>query len=113
MWNLTDKDKVAENGAIMKQKLEALVGVGPGLLRAEVGVGFNGYDVALYTELEDRAALAVYATIRPTARSGVRAQRHHANACAVITRYKGPPSHPARRSFGPDAGKKHRTEKIP
>ena len=21
MWNLTDKDKVAENGAIMKQKL--------------------------------------------------------------------------------------------
>ena len=50
MWNLTDKDKVAENGAIMKQKLEALV-----------GVGFNGYDVALYTELEDRAALAVYA----------------------------------------------------
>ena len=32
-----------------------------GLLRAEVGVGFNGYDVALYTELEDRAALAVYA----------------------------------------------------
>ena len=59
MWNLTDKDKVAENGAIMKQKLEALVGVVPGLLRAEVGVGFNGYDVALYTELEDRAALAV------------------------------------------------------
>lgn len=55
MWNLTDKDKVAENGAIMKQKLEALVGVVPGLLRAEVGVGFNGYDVALYTELEDRA----------------------------------------------------------
>ena len=51
MWNLTDKDKVAENGAIMKQKLEALVGVVPGLLRAEVGVGFNGYD----------AALAVYA----------------------------------------------------
>ena len=36
-------------------------GVVPGLLRAEVGVGFNGYDVALYTELEDRAALAVYA----------------------------------------------------
>ena len=32
MWNLTDKDKVAENGAIMKQKLEALVGVVPGLL---------------------------------------------------------------------------------
>ena len=66
MWNLADKDKVAENGAIMKQKLEALVGVVPGLLRAEVGVGFNGYDVALYTELEDRAAQG----------QGVRAQRH-------------------------------------
>ena len=55
MWNLADKDKVAENGAIMKQKLEALVGVVPGLLRAEVGVGFNGYDVALYTELDHPA----------------------------------------------------------
>ena len=70
MWNLTDKDKVAENGAIMKQKLEALVGVVPGLLRAEVGVGFNGYDVALYTELEDRAASG------PLQGQGVRAQRH-------------------------------------
>ena len=94
MWNLADKDKVAENGAIMKQKLEALVGVVPGLLRAEVGVGFNGYDVALYTELEDRAA-----TIRPTARSRSSCTASSANACAVITRYKGPPSHPARRSF--------------
>ena len=99
MWNLTDKDKVAENGAIMKQKLEALVGVVPGLLRAEVGVGFNGYDVALYTELRTARRWPYTRTIRPTARSRSSCTASSANACAVITRYKGPPSHPARRSF--------------
>ena len=61
LWNLKDKSQKAQQGGEMKRSLEALVGVVPGLLRAEVGVGFNGYDVALYTELEDRAALAVYA----------------------------------------------------
>ena len=61
LWNLKDKSQKAQQGGEMKRRLEALVGVVPGLLRAEVGVGFNGYDVALYTELEDRAALAVYA----------------------------------------------------
>ena len=61
LWNLKDKTHKAQQGGEMKRRLEALVGVVPGLLRAEVGVGFNGYDVALYTELEDRAALAVYA----------------------------------------------------
>ena len=76
MWNLTDKDKVAENGAIMKQKLEALVGVVPGLLRAEVGVGFNGYDVALYTELEDRGAGRIRGPSGPLQGQGLRAQRH-------------------------------------
>ena len=60
LWNLKDKSQKAQQGGEMKRRLEALVGVVPGLLRAEVGVGFNGYDVALYTELEDRAALAVY-----------------------------------------------------
>ena len=79
MWNLTDKDKVAENGAVMTQKREALVGVVPGLLRAEVGVGFNGYDVALYTELEDRAALAVYAG--PPAHCEVREFVHERVCC--------------------------------
>ena len=88
MWNLTDKDKVAENGAIMKQKLEALVGVVPGLLRAEVGVGWRTARRWPYTR-----------TIRPTARSRSSCTASSANACAVITRYKGPPSHPARRSF--------------
>ena len=87
MWNLADKDKVAENGAIMKQKLEALVGVVPGLLRA----GTLSWRTARrwpYTR-----------TIRPTARSRSSCTASSANACAVITRYKDPPSHPARRSF--------------
>lgn len=61
MWNLADKAHVAENAAIMKEKLEALVGVVPGLLSAQVGAGFAGFDVALVSELADREALAVYA----------------------------------------------------
>lgn len=60
MWNLSDKTLKSQNGAAMKEKLEALVGIVPGLLCAEVGVGFEGYDVVLYTELANRAALAVY-----------------------------------------------------
>ena len=62
MWKLSDREKVAENAAEMKRLLEGLVGVVPGLLRAEVGAGFAGWDVALYSELESRAALDVYAT---------------------------------------------------
>lgn len=60
MWNLADKSKKSENAAEMKRQLEALVGVVPGLRRAEVGEGFNGFDVALYSELDSREALAVY-----------------------------------------------------
>ena len=44
----------------MKQKLEALVGQVPGLLEAHVVRSFGGYDVALVSRHESRAALAVY-----------------------------------------------------
>ena len=47
MWKLSDREKAAENAAEMKRLLEGLVGVVPGLLRAEVGAGFAGWDVAL------------------------------------------------------------------
>lgn len=60
MWNLNDCPEAAANGAAMKAKLEGLVGVVPGLLKAEVGLGFNGFDVALVAELESREALEVY-----------------------------------------------------
>lgn len=52
----------AENGAIMKEKLEGLVGKVPGLLSASVGFGFGegSYDVCLYSELESKEAVEVY-----------------------------------------------------
>ncbi len=53
-----------ENAAEMKARLEALVGVVPGLLRLEVGTDLlrtdASADIALYAELEDRDALAAY-----------------------------------------------------
>ena len=53
-----DKDQVAD---IASRVLEPLVGQIPGLLHVEVERCFNGVDFALYSELEDREALAVYA----------------------------------------------------
>ena len=53
-----DKDQVT---AIAASVLEPLCGKIPGLLHAEVERCFNGVDLALYTELEDEAALALYA----------------------------------------------------
>lgn len=61
LWNLADKANAAQNAAIMKEKLEGLVGVVPGLLRAEVSAGFAGFDVSLVCEFASREALAVYA----------------------------------------------------
>ncbi|MEF9852580.1 MAG: Dabb family protein [Hydrogenoanaerobacterium sp.] len=64
-WNLKDEaegHKKSENAAMMKEKLEGLVGKVPGLLSAFVGVNFTegGYDLCLYSELSDKNALAVY-----------------------------------------------------
>ena len=53
-----DKDQVA---AIASRVLEPLVGQIPGLLHVEVERCFNGVDFALYSELDDKEALAVYA----------------------------------------------------
>ena len=53
-----------ENALLIKERLEALVGIVPGLLRAEVGIDFGGteqsFDIALVAEFESRAALAGY-----------------------------------------------------
>ncbi len=65
-WKLKDQalgHTKLENAQEMKRRLEALVGVVPGLLEAHVGINFNEkntYDVSLYSLLEDRQALAVY-----------------------------------------------------
>ena len=53
-----DKDRVA---AVAASVLEPLAGKIPGLLHAEVRRCFAGCDFALYSELESREALSVYA----------------------------------------------------
>ncbi|MGD1048562.1 MAG: Dabb family protein [Candidatus Krumholzibacteriaceae bacterium] len=54
----------AENAKIIKQKLESLRGVIPGLLKSEVGIDFGktgeSCDIALYSEFESREALRLY-----------------------------------------------------
>lgn len=54
----------ATNAQLAKQRLEALVGVVPGLIHLEVGLniasGEMAADVVLYSELESEEALAVY-----------------------------------------------------
>lgn len=67
MWRLHDEvDGIskAESAAAIKKTLEGLQGKIPGLLRIEVGLGFDGgsqaADVVLYSELESREALAAY-----------------------------------------------------
>ena len=67
MWQLKDhaqgNDK-ATNAQLMKSKLEALRGQIDGVRAIEVGIDFSvteaSMDVALYSELTDRAALAAY-----------------------------------------------------
>lgn len=60
MWKLRDKSDAAE----IKERLEALAGKIPGLLKIEVGIDFleseQSADVVLYSELESREALDTY-----------------------------------------------------
>ena len=76
LWNLKDKSQKAQQGGEMKRRLEALVGVVPGLLSAQAGPGFNGFDVGLVCTLESREALDAYQCHpRARGREGVCAQR--------------------------------------
>lgn len=61
-WKLRDVPEKEQNAQKMKELLEGLVGVVPGLLSASVGVNITpgDYDIALISELVDEAALAVY-----------------------------------------------------
>ena len=67
IWKLKEtasgNDK-ATNARLAKEKLEALNGKIPGLLKLEVGIDFlhseSSGDIALYSELESKEALAVY-----------------------------------------------------
>ena len=56
----TDKEKAV---AIIKDALEPLVGIVPGLKHLEIRAAYQGgMDYALYSEFESREALANYAT---------------------------------------------------
>ena len=54
-----DKDQAV---AIIKEQLEPLVGVIPGLTHMEIRRAYNGMDYALYSEFESREALENYAS---------------------------------------------------
>jgi len=67
MWRLKEEARGntrSANAELVKEKLEALEGRIPGLLRIEAGLDFSrtdsSADVVLYSELESREALADY-----------------------------------------------------
>ena len=69
MWKLKDHAEGADrlaNAAEMKRRLDACAQIVPGILAFEVSLAQPGleatYDVVLYSEFEDRAALAAYAS---------------------------------------------------
>ncbi len=64
-WKLADEAEGRskwENAKIIKEGLEALIGVIPGLLEAEVGLNEDGgdYDAALMSKFENMEALKAY-----------------------------------------------------
>lgn len=66
-WKLIDDEQhnAEENAARIKRELEALVGVVPGLLSAQVGQAMNPageYDLCLLSTFEDAASLKAYRT---------------------------------------------------
>jgi hypothetical protein len=67
LWRLKPEAhgrSAVENARSIKEKLEGLRGVIPGMLRIEVGIDFErsgeAADIALYCEFETRAALQGY-----------------------------------------------------
>jgi DNA phosphorothioation-dependent restriction protein DptG len=67
MWRLKEEARGntrSANAELVKEKLEALAGRIPGLLRIEAGLDFSrtesSADVVLYSEFESRKALADY-----------------------------------------------------
>ena len=61
MWKLTEENK-NENMRLMKEKLEALVGVVPVIKSLQVGFNENGgeYDVILITDFNSAGDLQLY-----------------------------------------------------
>jgi hypothetical protein len=67
LWRLKDSalgNPRSANARIIKERLEALQGIVPGLLKAEVGIDFSkaeqSFDVVLYSEFDSRESLRGY-----------------------------------------------------
>ena len=60
MWKLKDGETKEGAGQEMKKRLEGLAGQVPGMLDAQVHIGFSGYDLALVSHHGSRADLEVY-----------------------------------------------------
>lgn len=67
MWKLkkqAEGNDKQTNALLMKEKLEAIADIVPGMLKLEVdidlGLDAAGFDVVLYSEFEDESALAAY-----------------------------------------------------
>ena len=61
LYTLKEGVDKAEAVKIIKDQLEPLVGVIPGLIHMEIRQAYQGMDYALYSEFESRDALAAYA----------------------------------------------------
>ena len=61
VYTLKEGVDKAEAVKIIKDQLEPLVGVIPGLTHMEIRQAYQGMDYALYSEFESREALAAYA----------------------------------------------------
>jgi heme-degrading monooxygenase HmoA len=61
LYTLKEGVDKKEAVAIIKEQLEPLVGVIPGLLHMEIRQAYNGMDYALYSEFDSREALEKYA----------------------------------------------------
>ena len=61
LYTLKEGVDKAEAVKIIKNQLEPLVGVIPGLTHMEIRRAYQGVDYALYSEFESREALADYA----------------------------------------------------
>ena len=61
LYTLKEGVDKKEAVAIIKEQLEPLVGVIPGLTHMEIRQAYNGMDYALYSEFDSRESLANYA----------------------------------------------------
>ncbi len=63
IWKLPEENK-KENALFLKEKLEALNGQIPGMIKLELGVDFSKMDISgdivLYSEFETKEALDAY-----------------------------------------------------